>query len=120
MKLSSKLLLVGLAVVCAFAVIPDRHQGMMAQSKNEVVITNSKYEPKKLTITEGTTVTWNNKEGSHTVTADDNAFSSKVLKANDTFTYEFTKPGTYPYHCTFHGGKGGVNMAGTIVVVKKK
>jgi len=91
-----------------------------AQSANQVTITNFKFEPKTLTVNEGDTVTWNNKEGLHTVKSDTEAFVSKNLKAGENFSYQFTKAGKYPYHCAFHGSKGGADMAGTITVVKKK
>lgn len=90
-----------------------------AQSASQVTITDYKFEPKTLTVNEGDTVTWNNKEGLHTVKSDTEFFVSKNLKAGDSFSYQFTKAGKYPYHCAFHGGKGGADMAGTIIVKKK-
>ena len=90
-----------------------------AQSANQVTITNFKFEPKTLTVNEGDTVMWNNKEGLHTVKSDTDAFVSKNLKAGESFNYQFTKVGKYPYHCAFHGSKGGGDMAGTIIVKKK-
>ena len=90
-----------------------------AQSANQVTVTNFKFEPKTLTVNEGDTVTWNNKEGLHTVKSDTEAFVSKNLKAGESFNYQFTKAGKYPYHCAFHGSKGGADMAGTIIVKKK-
>jgi len=117
-----RLLLVGLLFGCGLMAVPDRtsQPGVSAESKNEVTMTNYKFEPKKLTVTEGTTVIWNNKEGAHIVKSDTDVFASKTLKVGENFSYEFTKAGTYPYHCSFHGNKGGHEMAGTIVVVKKK
>lgn len=90
--------------------------GQGDKAGSEVSIVNSKYEPKKLSVVEGSTVKWTNKEGSHTVTSDDDAFNSKVLQPNDSFSYQFTKPGTYQYHCKLHGA----SMSGTITVTKKK
>jgi plastocyanin len=90
-----------------------------AQGATQVTITNFKFEPKTLTVNEGDTVTWNNKEGLHTVKSDTDAFVSKNLKAGESFSYQFTKAGKYPYHCAFHGSKGGGDMAGTIIVKKK-
>lgn len=88
-----------------------------AQAGNEVSINNTQFEPKTLTVTKGATVTWTNKEAKpHTVTADDNSFSSKVMKETETYSYKFEKPGTYAYHCAFHGGNAGKGMAGTIIV----
>ncbi len=92
----------------------------MPQAASAVTISNTQYSPAKLTVAAGTTVTWTNKEAKpHTVTADDNSFASKAMKENDTFSFKFDKPGTYAYHCAFHGGNGGKGMAGTVVVTKK-
>ncbi|MBI3426221.1 MAG: cupredoxin family copper-binding protein [Acidobacteria bacterium] len=92
-------------------------QPAAAAAANEVSINNTQFEPKTLTVAKGATVTWTNKEAKpHTVTADDNSFASKVMKENETYSYKFEKPGTYAYHCAFHGGNAGKGMAGTIVV----
>jgi plastocyanin len=117
-----RLLLIGFLFCCLIVSIPS--QGTLsrasAQDNNKVTITNNKFEPKKLTVTEGTTVTWENTQGVHTVKSDTGAFISKTLKVGEKFEYKFTTAGTYPYHCTFHGNTGGSAMAGTIVVTKKK
>jgi plastocyanin len=84
----------------------------------KVTVSNVKFEPRTLTVKAGTTVTWENKEGSHTVTSDTGAFASDTLSAGQTFSHKFDKPGRYPYYCTFHGSKGGHDMAGVIVVTK--
>ncbi|MBO0799806.1 MAG: cupredoxin domain-containing protein [Blastocatellia bacterium] len=94
-------------------------QEVAAQANNVVTVSNVKFEPKKLTVTEGTTVTWNNTEGVHTIKSESGEFTSNTLSAGDKFTHEFTKAGSYPYFCTFHGQPGGKGMAGTIVVKKK-
>lgn len=83
-----------------------------------VSISNFQFAPKVLSVKAGTTVTWVVKEGTHTVTADNGEFSSDNLSAGQNFTYTFSKPGTYRYYCSFHGGKGGVNMSGTVRVMK--
>ena len=68
-------------------------------------------------IRKGWTVEWINTEAPrHTVTADDGAFNSGTMKQGDLFTFTFTETGTFPYYCRFHGDKGGVDMAGTIIV----
>jgi plastocyanin len=80
--------------------------------QNEVLINNSKFSPTTLTVSVGTTVTWTNKESmTHTVTSDNNIFSSGNMGKGDTFTYTFSTVGTFPYHCIFHSG-----MTGTVVV----
>jgi len=34
----------------------------------------------------------------------------------NVYEYTFTEPGTYNYYCVYHGDKGVVGMAGTIIV----
>src|SRR5437868_12719386 len=84
----------------------------------KVTVSNVKFEPRTLTVKAGTTVTWENKEGTHTVTSDTGAFESETLSAGQSFSHKFDKAGRYPYYCTFHGSKGGHDMAGVIVVTK--
>ena len=83
-----------------------------------VEISNFQFAPKTLTVKAGATVTWVNKEGTHTVTADNGAFVSDNLTAGRTFNFKFTKPGTYRYFCSFHGSKGGGEMSGVIRVTR--
>jgi plastocyanin len=84
----------------------------------EVVINNFTFTPQTLTVKPGTTIVWNNKEGAHTVKADNGSWESPTLTAGKTFSRKFAKPGKYPYFCTFHGDKGGHKMAGVIIVKK--
>jgi plastocyanin len=121
MKKSIRFFSIGLLFGLTVIALSDRSSQpeAAAQAANEVTISNSKFTPKKLTVTEGTTVTWVNKEGTHNVRSDTDAFVSKNLNPGQSFSYQFTKAGTYPYYCTFHGDHGGINMAGTIVVKKK-
>ena len=88
----------------------------LSQEQAKVIITNNKFEPKALTIKAGSEVTWENKEGTHAVTADDDSWTSSGLTAGKTYTRKFDKPGKYAYYCTFHGGKGGHEMSGVINV----
>src|SRR6266571_7213645 len=75
------------------------------------------YSPKELHIKPGEMVTWiNNGQASHTVTADDNSFDSGLFGPGAQYSHKFTKPGSYPYYCTLHGGPGGSGMAGVIIV----
>jgi plastocyanin len=56
-----------------------------------------------LTVPVGTTVTWvNQDEDAHTVTADNGGFASAGLDRGEQFSYRFTTPGTYAYHCALH------------------
>ena len=113
------------AVTLAFPPAPKKVARQVGVSKPSVVeptiveVSNFKFEPKVLTVKVGTTVRWINKTGWHTVEADNGSFKSTELKGeNAYYDHAFTKPGTFPYHCTFHGQKGGRDRAGTIVVLK--
>lgn len=85
---------------------------------NKVTITNFQFSPKSLTIKVGSEVTWEVKEGAHNITADKGTFESQTLSAGQKFSYKFEKPGTYRYYCSFHGSKGGHEMAGAVIVTK--
>ncbi|HUI85692.1 MAG TPA: cupredoxin domain-containing protein [Nitrososphaerales archaeon] len=63
------------------------------------------FNPATVTVVIGvnSTVEWVNDDiAPHTVTADDGSFSSGNLNPGDTFSFTFTKPGTYMYHCSYH------------------
>jgi plastocyanin len=78
----------------------------------KVKIDNYTFEPQKLTIKAGTTVTWKNQDDiPHTVTSTTRAFKSKALDTDDSFSFTFTTPGTYEYFCSLHP-----HMTATIVV----
>lgn len=81
-----------------------------------VIITNFQFEPKQLTVPEGTTVEWLDDTGRHTVEADDGSFKSETLAAGGRFEHKFDRAGVFPYFCAFHGDKGGAEMAGVITV----
>src|SRR5271156_6454542 len=68
--------------------------------------------PATVTVPVGTTVTWTNRDDiPHTAVSTDGVFKSKVLDTDDTFSFVFSKPGTYPYYCTIHP-----KMTGQIIV----
>ena len=57
-----------------------------------------------LTVKAGATVTWTNGDNtSHTTTADGGEWDSDRLQGGATFSFTFTDPGTYDYHCNIHG-----------------
>ncbi|MEC5191929.1 plastocyanin [Arthrobacter sp. MP_M4] len=77
----------------------------------EITIKGFKYLGAE-TVSPGTAVTVTNEDiEAHSITADSGAaFDTTIKVGTGTFTAP-TKPGTYPYHCIFHG-----NMHGTITV----
>jgi plastocyanin len=75
------------------------------------------YKPNPLIVAAGTTVTFKNADAvAHTITAqaDDDApplFDSGDMPPSATWSYAFTKAGTYRYFCKYHA-----YMKGAIVV----
>lgn len=73
---------------------------------------SNSYNPNRIEINVGDTVTWINDDSSpHTVTSsNDSAFDSDVLMRGETFSFTFDKEGEYPYFCTLHP-----SMVGTVI-----
>ena len=77
-----------------------------------VKIDNFTFDPPRLVVKSGTTVTWqNNDDIPHTVVASGKAFRSKTLDTDDKYAFTFTTPGSYEYFCSLHP-----HMTGSIVV----
>jgi plastocyanin len=84
----------------------------MPATSRAVEIAEHAFRPATLTVPVGTAVTWINHDGDvHTVTSPGDVFTSKGLDTDDTFTYTFTRAGTYEYFCKLHP-----LMTGTVVV----
>jgi len=78
----------------------------------EVKIDNFSFGPQTITVPVGATVTWTNRDDiPHTVVSTDGVFKSKVRDTDETFSYTFTKAGTYSYYCSVHP-----KMTGQVVV----
>lgn len=93
---------------------------MTGQKEVTIRMTDIMFEPRNLKISKDTKVTWINDDNTihyvntdshpaHTHTPD---FNSKALNKGDTYSYTFSQPGAYPYHCSAHAH----TMTGTIVV----
>jgi plastocyanin len=68
-----------------------------------VTIHGFAFGPQIVTVKPGATVHWTNQDSeAHTVTSDAGAFNSPVLQPGAGFSFTFTKPGSYSYHCTIH------------------
>ncbi len=107
-----------LAVLSAACTAPSGQPaptGTPAATGENVQIQNFAFSPATLTVKAGTTVTWTNNDGTqHTVTPDAGApagFGSGGLSPGTSYSFTFTGPGTYPYHCSIHQ-----SMKGTVVV----
>lgn len=89
------------------------HAGAHGKHSFTVTLSDFKFTPKVATVSPGTTVTWVDTQGTHTVHSDTNLFRSPILQAGKKFHFTFKHPGTFKYHCDFHVGIG---MRAEIVV----
>ena len=76
------------------------------------------FDPKTVEIGVGETVTWQNDGGFHNVVFDDGSFDQPADPRPDAWTVsrKFDAAGEYLYYCEAHGNKGGVGMAGKVIV----
>lgn len=83
---------------------PAQGEAMQPAGKNiPVPIKNFTFTSSELKIKVGQTVTWTNEDSApHNVVANDNSFKSETLKKGESFSFKFTKAGTFDYVCTFH------------------
>tara|TARA_Y100000592_G_C5374444_1_gene270217 strand:+ start:60 stop:371 length:312 start_codon:yes stop_codon:yes gene_type:complete len=88
---------------------------------HEVIATGIVFKPENITIAEGDSVLWINKQGVHNVNGKQShprnknnpaSFGNKVGKGWK-YKFKFTKAGKYNYHCDPHLG---VKMVGTVTV----
>jgi plastocyanin len=83
-----------------------------ATAINAATIKGFSFQPDVLKVKVGAKVTWTNDDTVvHTVTADTNSFASGNLQPAGSFSFTFTRPGTYAYHCSIHP-----SMHGSVVV----
>ena len=77
-------------------------------SGTAVAIDNFAFSPATLKAKVGQKVTWTNKQSvAHTVTANGGAFNHP-MPSGATFSFTFTKAGTFAYRCTIHPSMRGV------------
>ena len=72
------------------------------------------FSPKTIIVVIGlnNTVTWVNQDYSiHTITSNTGIFDSGLLNSGDKWSYTFSTPGTFAYHCAIHP-----YMTGTVIV----
>ncbi len=86
------------AMPCAAPAMPMGGDGRSFSAS----ISGAGFNPTKLTVLTGDSVTWNDTGGSHTVTSDSGAFASTTLGYGDMFTHRFSASGTFHYYCSIH------------------
>ena len=83
-----------------------------ATAANTVVAKSIAYNPDKITVKVGDTVTFKNDDSfAHTFTADKGEFDSNNVDGGGSFQFTTDKAGTIAFHCKIHS-----NMHGTITV----
>ena len=106
MRIELMAFVTGAALACVIA--PSVAQNSVVP----VTIDNFVFEPGRVTVKVGTTVTWTNHDDiPHTVASKDRAFKSKVMDTDESYSFTFSTPGEYTYFCSLHP-----HMTGTIVV----
>jgi plastocyanin len=106
MRIELMAFVAGAALACVIA------PSVAQQNVVPVTIDNFVFEPARLTVKAGTTVTWLNRDDiPHTVAAKDRLFKSKVMDTDESYSFTFSIPGEYAYFCSLHP-----HMTGTIVV----
>ncbi|WP_020672206.1 cupredoxin domain-containing protein [Amycolatopsis nigrescens] len=88
-----------------------------AAAATAIEIMDYKFSPATVTVAVGDTVTWTNHDTApHNVVVTDGPekFTSPTLQQGGTFSYTFTKSGTYSYYCAIHPDmKAAVTVGGS-------
>ena len=110
---SSRIPLPLLVIVFAHIVLPLAYGGPSPSTQPLAAITieNFAFEPRELTVSPGTTVTWKNADDvPHTATSKDEpqTFDSGPIDTDESYSFTFNKTGTYAYYCKVHPHMTGV------------
>ncbi len=98
-----------LLIAAVSLVLPTSSVARLAQ----VNIGNFFFAPDTVRITMGDTVRWTNTVLTlHTTTSDSLIWNSGNLGRNQTFDFQFTNSGRFPYHCAIHP----LSMKGVVLV----
>ncbi len=87
-------------------------QALAPTATAKVMIDNFTFAPAELTISVGTTVTWDNHDDiPHSVVEKNKLFRSQALDTEESYSFTFAQAGTYDYFCGLHP-----HMVGKIIV----
>ena len=108
-RIAAVLLVVALALVggAASADAPTR----------TITIPGKLFDPARLDVLVGTTVTWKNDDHTnHTATAENDAFASGYIPPGGTYSFTFTTEGRFEFRCTIHRQmRGEVDVFGLVL-----
>ena len=107
-------LLVSFVVVLVLLVqIAPASGEMVAQEVQTVLITSSAFDPATVTVTQGTTIEWENQDTvTHTVTSQAELWDSGDIAPGATYSRTFDIVGMFSYFCMYDPG-----MTGTVRVM---
>ena len=100
-------------VVCAWLAIAVTGLVFAATADEKVTVQLFKFRPDHLEVKKGTRVTWTNQDDiGHTVTSGapdkpDRAFDLRLGGKGAAGSYEFARPGAFPFFCERHQGMRG-------------
>ena len=110
----SRLLLPLAALSAALAVAGCGGSGVSGPAEKTTEVTMAKsyrYDPERIEIQAGQTVTWTNEDNfTHTVQVDGQ--EDHKVERGDSVSITFDEPGTYYYVCTLHS----MDMEGEVIV----
>jgi plastocyanin len=107
----NRFLLSGLLLIVLAAVLSACSASATTSDKNTVNIQSSQFSPVEITIKQGESVTWVNKDTvGHTIVGI--TFHSDLLNTGESFKQIFNVAGTFEYHCSVHP-----SMIGKVIVV---
>ena len=97
------------------APLPEPAPALSPSESVSIIIRSFAFEPGDVTIKKGTTIAWTNRDSvDHAVTGDnDSMLNSPVLKQDQNFSFTFTLPGEFYYHCAIHP-----SMKGKVTVIE--
>jgi plastocyanin len=113
--LARSVLMSAVLVLIACGGSPAATTTIPVQPTVDIDIEGDAFAKPVITVSVGTTVRWTNLDYTyHTVTSDTGLFDSSSLSPaegeliNASFSYTFTEPGTFNYHCSIHPDMTGV------------
>lgn len=104
MRLS--IFLVAVVTVISFTTCSKRPEGRPGE--NEIWIEYKLFNPSRLVVKAGTTVTFINKaNANHTITNIGGAFDSGKISSGNSYSFLFANPGSYSFYCNYHTNEQG-------------
>ncbi len=109
--------LAGLALAAVLLVVLSSDvQKVAARTQVTSIITFvcCEYSPATVTVSMGDTVEWQGAFADHPLNSDDGLWAEQTT--DTSFSHTFPEAGFYRFFCGIHGGPGGVDMSGVVLV----